>query len=82
MAGFGLMIGFIGLFDTEGDYTLQFTITHTSVLSHVFDSRCSVAASNGGRSPSSGFLIYPRHQLPGSHRNSSQRLNLSSSLNH
>jgi hypothetical protein len=26
--GFCLMIGFIGLFDTERDYTLQFTIAH------------------------------------------------------
>jgi hypothetical protein len=51
------MIGFIGLFDTSRDCTLQFTITHThtSVYSHVFTSRCSVAASNGGLFPSSGF---------------------------
>jgi hypothetical protein len=47
--------------DSLGDYTLQFTITHThthtdihsSVHSDVFTSRYSVAASNGGRSPSS-----------------------------
>jgi hypothetical protein len=52
--GSGLMIGFIGLSDTERNYTVQFTITHTlSVHSHVFTSRCSVAASNGGRPPSS-----------------------------
>jgi hypothetical protein len=30
------MTGFIGLFDTARDYTLQFTIKHTSVRSHVF----------------------------------------------
>jgi hypothetical protein len=28
---FGLLTGFIGLFDTACDYTLQFTITHTLV---------------------------------------------------
>jgi hypothetical protein len=58
------MIESIGLFDTASDYTLQFTITHThthiSVHSNVFTSRYSVAASNGGRSPSSGFPNYPR----------------------
>jgi hypothetical protein len=27
--GFGLMIGFIGFFDTALDYIFQFTITHT-----------------------------------------------------
>jgi hypothetical protein len=32
--GFGLMIRFIGLFDTARDNTLLFTITHTSVHSH------------------------------------------------
>jgi hypothetical protein len=42
--GFGLMTGFIGLSDVARDYTSQFTITHTSVHSHVFTSRCSVAA--------------------------------------
>jgi hypothetical protein len=43
------MIGFIGLFDIARDYTLQFSIihthTHTSVHSHIFTSRYSVAAS-------------------------------------
>jgi hypothetical protein len=80
--GFELMIGFTGLFDTARDYTLQFTIiyTHTSVHSHVFTSRCSVAASKGGHSPSSRFSNYPRPQLPASNSNSSQWLNLSSSL--
>jgi hypothetical protein len=76
--------GFIGLFDTARDYTLQFTITHTHTLvsSHVFISRCSVAASNGWRSPSSGFPNYPRSQLPASNSNSSQGLNPSSPLTH
>jgi hypothetical protein len=49
------MTGFIGLFDTARDYTLQFTITHThahthththtGVHSHIFISRFLVAAS-------------------------------------
>jgi hypothetical protein len=60
--GLGLMIGFVRLFDTASNYTLQFTITHahthththTSVHSHVFITRCSVAASNNGDSLSSG----------------------------
>jgi hypothetical protein len=59
---FGFMKGFIGLFDTARDYTLQFTITHTqtSVHSHVFTSRYSVAASNSGCSPSAGLPNCPR----------------------
>jgi hypothetical protein len=79
--GFGLIIGFIELFDTARDYR-HFTITHThtTVHSHVFTSRCLVAVSNGGRSPSSGFPNCPRFQLPNSHSNSSQRLRLSSPL--
>jgi hypothetical protein len=40
------MTGFIELFDTARDYTLQFTVTHTLVSSHVLTSRCLVAASN------------------------------------
>jgi hypothetical protein len=80
------MIEFIGLFDTARDYTLQFTVTHThthtqshtSVHSHVFTSRCLLTASNGGHSPSSVFSNYPR--TSGTSNNSSQRLNLNSSL--
>jgi hypothetical protein len=30
------MIGFIELFDTARDYTLQFTVIHSSVHSNVF----------------------------------------------
>jgi hypothetical protein len=64
---------------------LHFTFyycTHThSVHSHVFTSRCSVAASNGGRSPYSGLPNCPRPQLPASRSNSSQRPNLSSPPN-
>jgi hypothetical protein len=76
------MVEFTGLFDTTYDYTLQFNVVHTSVHSHVFASCCSVAASNGGRSTSSGFPNHLRPQLQASHSNSSQRLNLSSSLSH
>jgi hypothetical protein len=72
------MIGFIGLFDTAHEYTLQVTVTHTSDHSHVFTSCCSVVASNGGRSPSSGFPNYLWPQLPASHTNSSHHLNISS----
>jgi hypothetical protein len=57
---------------------LHFTFycyTHTRVHSQVFTIRCSVAASNGGRSTSSGFQNCPRPQLPASYSNSSQGLN-------
>jgi hypothetical protein len=53
--------------------------TCTSVHSHVFISRCLVAAFNGGRFLSADFPNYFRPQLP-SHSNSSQRLTLSSSM--
>jgi hypothetical protein len=54
--------------------------THISVHSQVFTSRCLVMAPNGGHVPSSGFPDYPHPELPASHSNSSQWLNLSSSL--
>jgi hypothetical protein len=54
------MTRFIRLFDTARVYTLQFAVTRTSVHTHVFTSRCLVGASNGGRSPSSGFQNCPR----------------------
>jgi hypothetical protein len=59
-------------------FTVQY-LTHTSVhvTSHC---RCLVAASNGGHSPYSGFPKCPRPQLPVSNSNSSQWLDLSSSL--
>jgi hypothetical protein len=65
--GFGLMIGFIGLIDTVRDCTLQFTVIHTSVHSHVFTSRHLVAASNLPL----GSRTIPLPQLPGSNTNSS-----------
>jgi hypothetical protein len=34
--------------------------TYTNVYNHIFTSCCSVAASSGGRFPSSGFLNSPR----------------------
>jgi hypothetical protein len=80
-----LRIGFIGFFDTARGYTLHFTITHThththtNVHSHVFTSRCSVAAYKGGRFPSTGLPNSLRPQVPASNSNSS-RLNLSGSL--
>jgi hypothetical protein len=43
---------------------------------------CLAAASNGGRSPSSGFPKCHRPQVPASHSNSSQRLNPSRPLTH
>jgi hypothetical protein len=76
--GFGLS----GLIDTARDYTVRFTITHTqnSGHSHIFTSRCSIAASNRGCSPYSGFPNYPRPQLTSSHSNGSHPLNRTSSL--
>jgi hypothetical protein len=58
------------------------THTHTSVYSHFFTCRYSIAASNGGRSTSSGFPKCRRPPLPVSNSNSSHRLNLSSPLTH
>jgi hypothetical protein len=59
---------------TVHSYTLVSTITSSLPLLG--------SASNGGRSPSSGFPNCPRPQLPASHSNSSQRLNLSGPLTH
>jgi hypothetical protein len=52
--------------DTAHDYILQLTITHTHTHTSVHSH--------------SGFPNYPLPQLPASHSNSSQRLNLSNSL--
>jgi hypothetical protein len=78
--GFGLAIGLIGLFDAARDYNSHFTLTYTSDHGQVLSSRCFVAASNGGRSPSSGFPNCLRAQLPASHSNSSQGPNPSGYL--
>jgi hypothetical protein len=65
-------------------YTSHITIAHigSSQSATVFASRCLVAASNSGRSPSSEFPNCPRARLPISHTNSSQLLSLSSALSH
>jgi hypothetical protein len=89
--GFGLVTGFIELLQyatTGKDYVL--TVIHTSQITigptsssqsvTVFTSRCSVVASNGGLSASSGFPNCPRPQLPASHSNSSEQLNSSGYL--
>jgi hypothetical protein len=56
------MIGFIGLFDTVRDYTLQYTVTHTHKRPQSLQCRYLVAASKGGRSLSSGFPNCPLPQ--------------------
>jgi hypothetical protein len=59
-------------------YTLQFTTTRPMCLHQSLPAN----GFNGGRSPCSGFQIYPRPQLPAPHSNSSQRLNCTSPLTH
>jgi hypothetical protein len=68
--GLWLVIGFIGhlqIVSTSNysaianSHTLQFiTASAKSLQSTVFTSRCSSTASDGGRSPYSGFPNYPR----------------------
>jgi hypothetical protein len=41
--GFGVMIEFIGLFDTARDHTLQFAITYTHTLMSIVTSLLAVA---------------------------------------
>jgi hypothetical protein len=63
---------------------LRFTVhccTHQCLQSRLHW-RYLLAASNGGRTPSSGYPSSPRLQLPASHSNSSQRLNRGSYLTH
>jgi hypothetical protein len=48
----------------------------------VFTSRCLVATSNGGRSPYSGFPIYPCASVTSTNSNSSQGLKSSNPLTH
>jgi hypothetical protein len=71
--------GFTGLFDTKRVTTFYSSLLHTSFQSRLH-CRCLVSASNGGRSPSSGYPNCPRPQLPASNSNSSQGLNRSSPL--
>jgi hypothetical protein len=62
--GFGMVIGFIGLFDRARDYTLHFTVTHI-LMSTVM---CSLLLLGNGFQrwmlPSSEFLNYPCTSLP------------------
>jgi hypothetical protein len=76
----GFISSFIGFLATTRDNALHMAITHTSVNSHFFTIRCLVAASNGIRSPSSGFPNCPWPRLPAYIGDSSQHLNRSSSL--
>jgi hypothetical protein len=48
-------------------HTPNITAATAHISSSVFTRRCLVAASNGGRSRSSGFPNCPRPQLPASH---------------
>jgi hypothetical protein len=77
----GLVIAFIELLqpvNTSKDYAITFlhasqiTVEHTRSSQSVtlFTSRCLVAASNGGPSPSSGFPKCPQPHLSASHINS------------
>jgi hypothetical protein len=70
---FGLMTGFIGLFDTARDYTLQFTVTHT----HYCPVTPSLPLFGSGFQQRTNC---PWPQLPATNSNSSQWLNPSSSL--
>jgi hypothetical protein len=67
--GFGLMTGYIGLFDTARDCTLHITVAHTLVSTVTSSLLLLVAASNSGRSPTS---VGSWPHLPASHSNSSQ----------
>jgi hypothetical protein len=81
------MIRFIGLwYSAWRHFTVHcYTHTHTHTHIHVSIVTSSLAVMlssgfNGGRSHSSGFLHYPRPELPASHSNCSQQLSPSSSL--
>jgi hypothetical protein len=58
-------------------HTPKIAITTAHIKSSHLPSRCSVVASNGGRSSYSGFASSLWPQLPASHSTSSQRLNRS-----
>jgi hypothetical protein len=74
----GLVIWFIGLFDTACDYTLQFTITYTLAFA-ITSSLLLVGNGFQWRALCFGFLNCPWPQLPASSSYSSQQLNHSSS---
>jgi hypothetical protein len=63
-------------------HSLQFTTARTKCSQSTLSTSCwLVAASNGGRSPYSGFPNCPRPQLPASNSNSSHWLYSSSLTN-
>jgi hypothetical protein len=78
------VIGFIERFDTAYDYNLQFIITHKkhSVYSHVFTSRCLVAAQMADVLLPLGSRTVAMPQLLASNSNGSQQLSPSSYLTH
>jgi hypothetical protein len=57
--GFGLVIEFIEFLYNSWPHFMNHYHTQTIADSHVYTSLCSVAVSNGGRSPYSGFPNYP-----------------------
>jgi hypothetical protein len=90
---FGLVIGFIAHFCTQlvttGNYSAAANSHSANSLQHTLKSSQPavftsflVTASNGGRSPSSGFPNYPLDQLPASDSNGSQGLNGSGPVTH
>jgi hypothetical protein len=83
--GFGLWIGFIDSLIqrvTRLYNSVLHTYTHISVYSHVFTSRCSVAAYNGARCPSSGFPNYPRASVTSFSQNKLPTTELQQSFNY
>jgi hypothetical protein len=86
--GFGLIIGFIGLwYSAKTLYSqLLHTCTHArthTLLSTVMSSLPLLGSGSNGRcSPPYGVPNWPRLQLPASNSNSSQGLNHSSTLTH
>jgi hypothetical protein len=80
--GFVLMTGFIELFYTGRDNTLEFTITHTLVSTVTSSLPLLGSGFQRRSSPSSGFPNCPRPQLPASNSSSSQRLSTNTPLSH
>jgi hypothetical protein len=77
------MTGFIEIFETARDYTLQFTTTTTTTTTthtHTVSTVTSSMPLVGNGLHSSRFPDGRRPQLPDSYSNSSQRLNPSSPL--
>lgn len=79
--GFGLEIGFTGLFVTKIT-ELYNSLSHTLVSTSTSSLPLHGSGFNGGRSTSSGSRTNHVPQLPASNTNSSQRLSPNSSLTH